>query len=161
MKIRHLLMSAALMAPMAMYAQQSTPTTTPNDTQTTAPGQKSGHHGMRAHRGDRDHDSRMQEHFEKMSKELNLTDDQKTQVKAAMQDQMTQMKALRADTSLTPDQRKDKAKDIRKATHEKMMAILTDEQKEKMKAMHDKREDRREKKDKDDQPKTDNDQPRL
>jgi Spy/CpxP family protein refolding chaperone len=63
-----------------------------------------------------------------IAKELGLTDDQKAQVKAAIEDTQSKMKALRDDTSLSPEDKKAKFKEIRDANMAKMKEILTPEQ---------------------------------
>lgn len=63
-----------------------------------------------------------------IAKELGLTDDQKTQLKAALEDTMAKMKALHDDTSLSADDKKAKMKEIRDANQAKMKEILTPEQ---------------------------------
>lgn len=79
--------------------------------------------------------------IDQIAKNLNLTEDQKAQFKAALEDQQTKMKALRSDTSLSQEDKKAKAKEIREATQAKIKAILTPEQFEKMhKGMQHKRQ---------------------
>src|ERR1700739_3014740 len=53
------------------------------------------------------------------TKKLNLTPDQVTQVKAIDADSAKQMQAVRADTSLSQDDRRSKMMDIRKASASK------------------------------------------
>jgi Spy/CpxP family protein refolding chaperone len=65
---------------------------------------------------------------EMIAKELGLTDDQKTQIKAALEDTMAKFKALHDDTSLSADDKKAKMKEIRDANQAKMKEILTPEQ---------------------------------
>jgi Spy/CpxP family protein refolding chaperone len=78
----------------------------------------------------------MQErHLEMMTKQLNLTPDQVTQVKAIDQDGMTQMKALHEDSSLAPADKHAKMKAIHEAQTAKIRAILTDDQKPKFDKM--------------------------
>jgi periplasmic protein CpxP/Spy len=67
-----------------------------------------------------------------MAKELGLTADQKTKLKAIQQDQRKQAKALKADTSLSQDQKVAKLKELRQSGMEKRDAILTAEQREKL-----------------------------
>ncbi|MBW3635212.1 MAG: Spy/CpxP family protein refolding chaperone [Armatimonadetes bacterium] len=71
----------------------------------------------------------------KMVKELGLTDTQKTQLKAILADAKTQREALKANTALTTAQRQTQTSELQKATREKIVALLTPEQKEKMVAM--------------------------
>ncbi len=66
--------------------------------------------------------------MEKILGQLNLTDDQKEKVKPILKDQMEQMKALRGDTSLTPEDRRGKVKDIHQATNAKLKTIFNTEQ---------------------------------
>ena len=72
---------------------------------------------------------------EMLTKRLNLTPDQVTQVKAIDMDQMTQIKGLRSDTSLSQEDRRSKMMSIRQASETKVRAVLNDEQKTKFDAM--------------------------
>jgi len=74
----------------------------------------------------------MQEHHvEMLTKKLNLTPDQVTQVKAIDQDGRTQMTALHQDTTLAPADKMQKMKAIHEGQTAKIRAILTDDQKPK------------------------------
>ncbi|MEI9979344.1 MAG: hypothetical protein WDN23_10150 [Edaphobacter sp.] len=64
-----------------------------------------------------------------LTKKLNLTPDQVTQVKAIDEDTLKQAKALREDTSIAGPDRRAKMMDIHKASEEKIRALLTDDQK--------------------------------
>lgn len=64
-------------------------------------------------------------------KKLDLTPEQQPKFKAALQDMAKKLKDLRADTSLTPADRRAKVKEIRQETNETMKTILTPEQYEK------------------------------
>jgi len=70
-----------------------------------------------------------------LTKKLNLTPDQVTQVKAIDDDAMQQAKAVRDDTSMAKADRRAKMMDIRKAAQDKVRAVLTDDQKTKYDAM--------------------------
>ncbi len=70
-----------------------------------------------------------------MLKDLNLTDDQKAKMKAAREEMETQGKALRDDTTLKPEEKRDKFKALREAQHAKVKEILTPEQFEKFQKM--------------------------
>ena len=70
-----------------------------------------------------------------LTKKLNLTPDQVTQVKAIDADTMKQMMALRSDTSLTPDEKKPKMMAIHQASQDKIRTLLTDDQKTKFDAL--------------------------
>ena len=69
--------------------------------------------------------------FERMAQHLNLTDQQKTQVQSQMQNQRQQAQAIRQDTSLTPEQQREKLQQLRQSNHQQMMDILTPEQQQK------------------------------
>lgn len=78
-------------------------------------------------------DSRLQA----ISDKLNLSDDQKTKLKPILQDEASQLKALKSDTSMTSDQKMDKAKEIRASHKSQIDAILTPEQQQKWQQMKD------------------------
>jgi len=67
-----------------------------------------------------------------LSKRLNLTDDQKEKLRPILQDEANQIKAVDDDTSLTPQQRHRKEKEIHVATRSQMDGILTDDQKKQL-----------------------------
>jgi Spy/CpxP family protein refolding chaperone len=70
-----------------------------------------------------------------LSEKLNLTEDQKAKLKPIFEEQAKQMKAVRDDASLTPEQKAAKKKAIHEATHDQINAMLTPEQQEKFKEM--------------------------
>lgn len=77
-------------------------------------------------------------HF--LTKNLNLTPTQQSQIKGILENRYAQCKALHENASMrgahrnmSEGERKQKMKEIFRETHEKIMAILTPEQKEKMK----------------------------
>jgi Spy/CpxP family protein refolding chaperone len=63
-----------------------------------------------------------------IAKELNLTDDQKPKFQEIMKSTREKMKDLREDTSLSPEDKKAKAKEIQENTATQMKALLTPEQ---------------------------------
>jgi len=78
----------------------------------------------------------MGEHqLESLTKKLNLTPEQVTQVKAINDDSRKQMMALREDTSIAQADKRAKMVDIYKASQDKIRAILTDDQKAKYDAL--------------------------
>jgi periplasmic protein CpxP/Spy len=81
--------------------------------------------GQAMHQGQ--HASRL----EWLSKELNLTDEQKTKLKPILEDEGKQMHALRDDTSLTQDQKHEKMKQLHETTDSKINDILTPDQQKK------------------------------
>jgi Spy/CpxP family protein refolding chaperone len=64
-------------------------------------------------------------------KQLDLTADQQPKFKTALESMMQQTKAVRQDTSLTPEDKRAKLKAIREQTNESLKSILTPEQYEK------------------------------
>jgi protein CpxP len=70
-----------------------------------------------------------------LTKKLNLTPDQATQVKAIDEDTWKQMKALREDTSVAQDDKRTKMMDIHKASQGKIRALLTPDQQTKFDAL--------------------------
>ena len=82
--------------------------------------------GQRGQRGDR---------MQKMAEQLNLTEEQKTQLKPIFEESRTQSKSIRQNAQLTPEQKREQMMAIRKDTMQKVNAILTVEQREKMKEL--------------------------
>lgn len=138
MKIKHIVLGLSLMTGVA-FAQSGT--TQPSGAQDQdSMHSKMGNH----HRGDRHED--MKEHMDKISTELNLTADQKTQVQGIFKDTGDQMRAIHQDTSLTKEQKEAKVKALHESTHSKINAVLTpDQQKKFAEIRKDHREDRKEK----------------
>lgn len=80
-------------------------------------------------------DSARHARSEKMMNELNLSQDQKTQIKSLHQENKQQRDAIKNDASLTPDQKKQKMKELHQSQSEKMNSILTPDQQVKRKQM--------------------------
>jgi Spy/CpxP family protein refolding chaperone len=81
------------------------------------------------------HNDSVDQHLQMLSEKLSLTDDQKAKLKPILQDQMQQMKAVHEDSSLSPEQKRAKAKSIHESFHEQINAVLTPEQQSKFKEM--------------------------
>ena len=64
---------------------------------------------------------------------LNLTDDQKAQMKKIHEDAKSQMDAVKNDSSLSAEQKQAKMKHIRCDSHKQVEAMLTPEQRKTMK----------------------------
>jgi Spy/CpxP family protein refolding chaperone len=64
----------------------------------------------------------------KIAEELGLTAEQKTKFEGIQKDTAEKRKALREDTSLTPEQRREKAKALGEETKTKLKEVLTAEQ---------------------------------
>jgi Spy/CpxP family protein refolding chaperone len=64
--------------------------------------------------------------------DLNLTDDQKAQMKKIHEDAKSQIQAVNNDSSLSADQKQAKIRHLHKSTRREVAAILTPEQKKTM-----------------------------
>ena len=74
-------------------------------------------------------------HLQMLSEKLNLSEDQKAKLKPILQDQAQQLRALRDDPSLSPEQKSAKKKIVRELTHDQINSVLTPEQQDKFKQM--------------------------
>lgn len=63
---------------------------------------------------------------------LNLTDDQKAQMKKIHEGTKSQVEAINSDTSLTADQKQAKIHSVRRDSHKQMEAMLTPDQRKTM-----------------------------
>jgi len=75
------------------------------------------------------------QHMAMLAQKLNLTDAQKEQFQQIGKDMRKQGMTIRQDSSLTPDQKKEKMLALRKQAHQQMFAVLTPEQKEQLKQL--------------------------
>jgi periplasmic protein CpxP/Spy len=94
--------------------------------------------------GHRGAGQREEHQIEFLTKQLNLTPDQVTQVKAIDDDSRAQMMALRQDTTTPQADKRAKMMDIHKASQDKIRAVLTDDQKSKYDALQAQMRERRE-----------------
>ena len=67
---------------------------------------------------------------------LNLTDEQKAQIKKIHEDAKSQVEAVRSDSTLSPEQKAAKIKEIRSGAHKQMSGLLTPEQRKAMRHRH-------------------------
>jgi protein CpxP len=81
--------------------------------------------------------------LEFLTKQLNLTPDQVTQVKAIDADAWKQAKAVQDDTSIAGPDKRTKMTEIHKASQDKIRALLTDDQKTKFDALETQMRERR------------------
>jgi hypothetical protein len=133
----------ALGASAALNAQDQTPPQTPPQTpaqdQTTAPsGQQQGQWGH-GQRRPMDPDRQLAH----LTKTLNLSTDQQTQIKPILLDRQQKMQALWQDQSLSRQDRRSKAIAIQQDTKTKLEAALNDQQKQQFDAMQAKMQARR------------------
>ena len=75
-----------------------------------------------------EHQATAESRLEEMSKQLNLTDDQKAKLKPILQDEAQQLQAVHNDASLSHDQKKAKAKEIHAAFKPQVNNVLTTDQ---------------------------------
>jgi Spy/CpxP family protein refolding chaperone len=115
-----LILSGAMVLPMAALAQDAGSATSGDNASAAAPQTQKSERGERG---------------EKLAQELNLTPEQKADLKSIRENERQQAKAINNDSSLTADQKKAKFKDLRKSSHEQMMAKLTPDQQKKFKEM--------------------------
>ena len=80
--------------------------------------------------------------LERLTQELNLTADQQSQIKPLLVDRNQRMQTLMQNQSLADDDRRTQAKTIRDDTDSKIMAILSDDQKQKYTAMQERMQHR-------------------
>jgi protein CpxP len=73
--------------------------------------------------------------LDRLSKELNLTDEQKEKIKPILEDQQKQMQDLRNDSSVQGPDRRAKMQDIRKDHMTQIRNVLTSEQQTKLDEM--------------------------
>jgi protein CpxP len=118
--------SALISAPL-LAQDAGTP---PQPQQQQQQDQMQGMHGnMQGMRG------RHRRGMQTMKRELNLTDDQMSQIKQIREQGRDPMKALHDNTSMSQEDRRAKMKDMRKDQQDKIRAVLNDEQKEKFDTM--------------------------
>jgi protein CpxP len=67
-----------------------------------------------------------------LDKKVTLTEEQKTKLQPIFAEQQQQVRAIRQDTSLTPEQKKAKIRDVRQKTRGEIMAVLTPEQQQQL-----------------------------
>lgn len=82
-----------------------------------------------------------EEQLAHMTKALNLTADQQTQIKPMLEDRRQQMMQIHGDQSATREDRMAKMKTLDDATHSKIAAVLDDKQKAKFQKMAERREE--------------------
>jgi Spy/CpxP family protein refolding chaperone len=105
---------------------QDTPPPPPDQNQAGPPPQGQEGRGMRM-------DPNRQ--LERLTRELNLTSDQQTQIKPLLIDRQQKLQALFQDQSLAPEDRRRQMRTISEGTNNSIKALLTDDQKPKFDAM--------------------------
>ena len=74
-----------------------------------------------------------------LTRALNLTDDQKNQIRPILEDRHQKMQSLHSDTSLSREDRMSKARSIFEDSNSKIRSVLNDEQKQKFDEMQQRR----------------------
>ncbi len=72
-----------------------------------------------------------EQRLQRMTKQLTLSDDQQQKIKPILENESTQMQSLRADSSLSQQDRMAKMQEIRKNTTEQITPILNADQQQK------------------------------
>ena len=128
------ILGVALCVPAAMLAQDTAPAPPPQGTtdQQPNPGAQPMHH----------HQPPTPEHqLQRLTKMLNLTQDQQQQMLPILQDQHKQMDTIQNNTALSPQQRHQQMRAAMMDTHQKLEALMTDTQKQQFEqAMQQRRE---------------------
>ncbi len=106
----------------AAFAQDNPPPPPPDQGQAAPP--QGGHMRMDPDR-----------QLERLTRELNLTTDQQSQIKPLLVDRQQKMQALMQNESLSQDDRRAQARTISMGTNNSIKALLTDEQKQKFDAL--------------------------
>jgi len=91
------------------------------------------HHGMPS----------VEEQVQHLTKKLSLSDDQQAKVKSILEDQFEQMMSLKQDTSMAPQDRRAKFRQIQQDTQQRIRGVLNDDQKAKFDQMQAQRKDHR------------------
>lgn len=82
--------------------------------------------------GDPDTKAKVAAKLQKLSDELNLTDDQKAQLKPVLQGEVKQLKGVHDDSSLSADQKQQKMSEIHDNAKSQIGSILTPDQQKKL-----------------------------
>jgi Spy/CpxP family protein refolding chaperone len=117
---------ATLALAPGLQAQDATPAPAAPAAATTGSEHPGGHHG---------------DMLARLTKELELTDDQQTKIKPILETFHTQVQSVRQDTSLSPEDRRSKMKDARETLNSQINAVLTPDQQTKFAAMQAKMHD--------------------
>ncbi|MGZ4786873.1 MAG: hypothetical protein ACXVZX_00025 [Terriglobales bacterium] len=125
--MKRVFLSVALAGSMiaaGLPALAQTATDSQNNSATNQQPEKQWHHGGK--HGDR---------MARMAKKLNLTQEQQDKLKPVFEKQHEQAKAIKNDSSLTQDQKKEKFQALRQDTMAQVNGILTPEQQQQWQQM--------------------------
>lgn len=113
------------------------------DASYAAPG-NGNRNGARTERRERGEKRTPQQRVERMARALNLSDDQKSRIVAILQDAKNQMQSQRGDKSLTREQKQERRRAMRAQIQDRINAVLTPQQRDKMAQMQERRRQRHE-----------------
>src|SRR6187402_3145182 len=133
---RSFALSGLLVAGVAAYAQTDAATAQQPATGTTTQDNTTPHGGRHMRKQNPDRQMKM------LTKRLELTSDQQTQIKPILEDRAQQMQALRADQSAARADKMAKMKSLRDDSNQKIEAVLNDTQKQKFEAIQQKMQER-------------------
>lgn len=77
----------------------------------------------------------METRFARIAEKLDLTESQKSTIRGIVEASMADARAIKGDTTLTPEQRKAKFVEIKRESFQQVMSVLTPEQQQKAKEM--------------------------
>ncbi|HXZ42586.1 MAG TPA: hypothetical protein VEG68_17740 [Terriglobales bacterium] len=80
-------------------------------------------------------------HAAMLAKRLNLSSDQQSKVQDILKSEQSQMESLRADSSVSPEDRRSKMMDIHKSTNDQVRGLLDPDQQKKWDEMQSRREE--------------------
>ena len=120
--------SKLLLSLFALAAFAAAPVIRAEDTPATPPA-AGAEHKEKGPRGDR---------LKEIVGKLDLTDDQKAKIKPIVEDAMKATKAVREDTTLDKDAKREKLMEIFKSHVDQIVPILTADQQAKLKALREK-----------------------
>src|SRR5947209_8002853 len=112
-------------SPSTTTSQSSTTSQTTSQPSQSSPNATPGQAGANA----------PQAHPSSVEEELQLTADQKAKLQPIIQDEVTQINAVRNDASMSMDQKRAKVEEIKKTSFPKILAVLTPEQQKKLSDM--------------------------
>ncbi len=74
--------------------------------------------------------------FNGTARQLALSDQQKSEVQALLKAEREQRESIRNNTSLTPEQKRDQLRQLRHSSHDRVLAVLTPEQQQRLQQRH-------------------------
>ncbi len=86
--------------------------------------------------------SNPEEQLKRLAADLNLTDDQKDKIKPILEDRHEKMQKLFTDDSISPEDKRAKAREIFEASNKKIRDVLNDDQKKKFDELQARRRER-------------------